>query len=230
MQRPLIIGHRGAPTHAPENTLLSFETAWRMGADWVELDVHSTADGVLVCIHDDDLERVCGRSDLISELRWKEIREIDIGGGQHIPSLDEVFQSARGRFGVNVELKMAGIERDVLKSVATHDMLHSVMISSFIHSTLETVHMLNSNVMTAVLYSEPLEHPAEYAHSIGADAINPLFLTIDRETVMAAHELGLRVYPWTVNDPDIMLELVRIGVDGLITDYPDIAARVVKGQ
>ncbi len=228
MKRPLVIGHRGALAHAPENTLLSFETAWRLGADWIELDVHRTADGILVCIHDDDLIRICGRSEKISTLNWDEIREIDVGQGQHIPSLEEVLQFARDRLGVNIELKMADLEAEVLRCVSSHEMLKSVMISSFMHSSLQIVRSLDSSVMTAVLYSEPMENPVEYAHDLGADAINPLFFTIEPETVKAAHEIGLSVYPWTVNDPDMMTDLINIGVDGIITDYPDIAVHVIK--
>jgi glycerophosphoryl diester phosphodiesterase len=107
--RPVVIGHRGSSAYAPENTLLSYETAWKMKADMVELDVHSTADGGLVCIHDEDVSRTTNGKGLVAELTLKELRRLDAGKGQKVPLLSEVLDLARGRFGVNIEIKVLNV-------------------------------------------------------------------------------------------------------------------------
>ncbi|MHA1652851.1 MAG: glycerophosphodiester phosphodiesterase [Candidatus Thorarchaeota archaeon] len=227
MRDVLVIGHRGAAAHAPENTLSSFETAWKMGADMVELDIQLTSDGEMVCVHDYDLERVCGVKQLVSETSLEEIRRLDAGDGSRIPLLAEVLDFCRGKIGVNIEIKVPDIEEQALNMVLERDMRDSVMFSSFFQQTLRHLRELDSFIQTGVLYSEPPESPVQYALDFGATSINPLFFTLTPKIVEQAHDAGLKVFPWTVNDEDMILEMLKMGVDGIISDMPDVAARVV---
>jgi glycerophosphoryl diester phosphodiesterase len=226
--RPVVIGHRGSSAYAPENTLLSYETAWKMKADMVELDVHSTADGGLVCIHDKDVSRTTNGKGLVAELTLKELRSLDAGKGQKVPLLSEVLDMARGKFGVDIEIKVPDVEKTILKLVKERRMLGSIIFSSFIHTTLIVIRGLTSEAITAVLYEESMDDPVTYARDLKANAISPLFLILEPAIVRAARNAGLRVYPWTVNDGDIMAEFLNMGVDGLITNYPDVGVRAVE--
>lgn len=227
MRRVVVIGHRGALAYSPENTMLSFETAWRMKADLVELDVHATSDGHLVCIHDGDVSRTTGAKGIVAEMTLKQIRRLDAGSGQRIPLLTEVLDYARGRFGINIEIKVRNIEEDLLALVQERNMIDYVIFSSFMHSTLGSLRDLSEEAKTAILYSEPMNDPVRYALDLKSNAINPLFFILKPEDVSLAHESGLKTYPWTIDDPDTMMELLSMGVDGLITNCPDVAAKCI---
>ncbi|MHA1771919.1 MAG: glycerophosphodiester phosphodiesterase [Candidatus Thorarchaeota archaeon] len=227
MRDRLVIGHRGAAAHAPENTLLSFETAWKMGADMVELDIQFTSDGQIVCAHDYDLSRICGLDALIHDTDYDTIRSLDAGRGEHIPLLSEVLDFCKGKVGVNIEIKEPGVEEPAYQLVQERHMLDDVLFSSFFHDTLRNIRAIDSKAKIGILYNDHLENTIQYATDLKANAINPLFFTITPELVEEAHKAGIKVYAWTVNDEDMMEELLKIGVDGLITDLPDLAARVV---
>ncbi|TFF91379.1 hypothetical protein EU545_04285 [Candidatus Thorarchaeota archaeon] len=222
----LVIGHRGAAAYAPENTLLSFQTAIEMGADMVELDVRETADGELVCIHDRDLTRLCECDGLISEMDFDEIAAFDLGSGQHVPLLRDVLSHVRGKAGVNVEIKVPGIESRLAHIIDDLKMSSEVVVSSFIHETLLRFREMDRRTRTGMLFKEPMDDVLSYVRDMDVASLHPLFFIIDEDFVEKAHNADLLVYPWTVNDKDMMLELLGIGVDGIITDYPDIAVEV----
>jgi glycerophosphoryl diester phosphodiesterase len=228
MAPTIVIAHRGASNHAPENTLLAFETAIRLGAQMFELDVQETADNYLVCIHDYTVDRTTSGNGLVSELTLEELRSLDAGRGEKIPLLSEVLDLARQRIMVNVELKVMEVEERVLDLISSRGMLDAVIVSSFLHETLAVVHKICPTICTGVLYAQTLDDPLRYAQELGATAINPLHELVDLEIVSAAKEQGLAVYPWTVNESYRMAELVRLGVDGIITDLPDQCLRVIK--
>ena len=227
MLKPLVIGHRGAPNKSPENSMQSFESAIHLGADMLELDVRESADGQLVIIHDYDVERVSTKEGLVNEMSLQELRSLDLGEGARIPTLEQVLDTVKGRIKVNIELKVPDIESKTLTIVSGRNMLNDVIFSSFFHRILTDIKEINSKAKTAVLYEQPLENPSAYAVELGAFAINPLYTLLDPEIVSKAHASNLQVYPWTVNDEETIIEMVRIGVDGVITDFPDLCRTVV---
>ncbi len=227
MRDIIIIGHRGAAAHAPENTLQSFETALRMGADMVELDVQMTKDGHLVCIHDYEVDRTTNGSGQVCEMTLEEIKSLDTGRGQTIPLLSEVLDFAKGRIGVNIEIKVPDVEEQLLKLVRERDMLDEVIFSSFFHSSLSIIKVLEPNAVIAVLFNSEIENVVQYAKNLNADAINPLFLITTAGLIEEAHQQGLKVFPWTINDKEIMREFFVLGVDGIITDMPGHAVNVL---
>ncbi len=198
-----------------------------MGADGIELDVRETADGQIVCIHDPDVKEVTGVEGIVSELTYREISALDAGKGQRIPLLSEVLDFAKQRIDLNIELKVTGLESRLLQMVDKRGMMRHVWFASFLHETLTTLRDLNKSARTGVLVQEANEDLPSYAAGLGAYSINPLFLTLTPEIVDEARKHNLRVFPWTVNDEEVMLEFLKMNVDGIITDYPDICRRVV---
>jgi glycerophosphoryl diester phosphodiesterase len=224
----IIIGHKGASGHAPENTLLSFAVAYDLGAEMVELDVHETLDGQLVCIHDEDVDRTTNGTGLVHEMTLDQIRELDAGRGEKIPLLSEVLDFARGKLQVNIEIKTLGIESRLLELISSRNMFETILVSSFKHETIRTLKELNPNIKTAALVKSITPDMIPSILKLEPDAINPQYTNVHRRFIELAHENGLRVYPWTVNDASTMHRLVRDGVDGIITDYPDIGLKVVS--
>ncbi|MEE9352852.1 MAG: glycerophosphodiester phosphodiesterase family protein [Candidatus Thorarchaeota archaeon] len=228
MRAKLVIAHRGASGYAPENTLKAFRTAWEMSADMVELDVQETSDGHLVCIHDFELPRTTNGEGYVGELTYREIKELDAGQGERVPLLSEVLDFAVGRIGVNIEVKALNVEKLILDLVTERELLDSVMFSSFMHNTVRVIKNLNADARTAIILSEPRDDAVRYALDFGANAINPPFETLTPELVKDAHEANLEVFPYTMNDASSMRKLLSIGVDGLITDLPDVCVKVVE--
>lgn len=211
---------------------MSFKTALELGADWIELDIRETLDGRIVCVHDEDLQRVAGHNVRVCDMTYEELSEIDVGSGEHVPLLEDVLEFAQGKLGVNIELKVQGVEERALDMVEMRQMVRQTMFSSFMHDALVRTRNYGSReygeeVRTALLTSEPVDDLVRRATDINANSINPFFLTVTQELVQEAHDAGLWVVPWTVNDDDIVRELVSWGVDGIITDFPDLCASVI---
>ncbi|MGQ4911716.1 MAG: glycerophosphodiester phosphodiesterase [Candidatus Thorarchaeota archaeon] len=225
---PYVIAHRGASGSAPENTLRSYELAFEMGAQMFELDVQESQDGSLVCIHDYEVDRTTNGTGAVSDMNIEELRALDAGQGERIPLLSEALDLARGRMLVNIELKVLDVEARVLELVRERRMTQDVLISSFFHDTLAVVRELDESVRTAALVSEEEEDPLGLAVGLSVNAINPYFGLATLEFVNEAHDRGLSVYPWTVNHEDTMTELIALGVDGIITDYPEVCLDIIR--
>jgi glycerophosphoryl diester phosphodiesterase len=228
MQERVIVGHRGAAGLAPENTLLSFVTALKLGAQMIELDIHETLDGHLVCIHDGTVDRTTDGTGTVSEMDLQELRQLDAGFGEKIPLLSEVLDMARGRLIVNIEIKTLGVEDSLLGLVKSREMTNDIIVSSFYHETLIAMKELNSEVKTAILIDAPKSDLITYALDLVSDAINPLFFLVSDEMVEGAHCNSIKIYPWTVNDGSQILALLNLGVDGIITDFPNVGIKVLK--
>jgi glycerophosphoryl diester phosphodiesterase len=228
--RQIIIGHKGASGHAPENTLLSFRKAWQYSADMIELDLHETLDGELVCIHDSTVDRTTNGKGEVHSLTFSELKELDAGNGEKIPLLEEVLEFAKGKLQVNIELKVSEVEKKVLGIVERYRMFSDVIISSFYHATLTIIRNLSDLATTAILINKPKDDLVQYALDLKANAINPHYELDIAEIVDDAHRVGLKVYPWTVNESDAMKRLFSLQVDGLITDFPDRAANILRNK
>src|SRR5919197_5083274 len=237
--RPLVVGHRGAMGYAPENTLASFELAVEQGADVVELDVHLSRDGEVVVMHDERLERTTDGRGLVAEHSLAELRRLDAGawfeprfGGQRIPTLDEVLAWARERTPLAIEIKNApifydGIEAKVVELLARHGMRERALVISFDHHALRRVRELDPAVETGVLYAcRPVDAPA-LARAAGARLLEPHWSFLTPQDVDAAHAAGLRVSTWTVSASELP-RLVAMGVDGIATNEPDVAVRMLS--
>jgi glycerophosphoryl diester phosphodiesterase len=229
-KRLLCIGHRGAMGHAPENTLLSFKKALELGASCVEADVYNV-DGNLVVFHDDRLERTTNGSGYLLDHDFDYLRSLDAGNGERIPTLGEVFETVDLRAGVNVELKGPGTARPVAEFISTlreygwGDDL--ILVSSFNHPELEEVRRIDPGIRLGVLISGPPGDDAAFAVSLGAYSVHLSLKSIELRFVEDAHSRGLRVFVFTVNDPEDICRMEGLGVDGVFTNYPE---RVLQHQ
>jgi glycerophosphoryl diester phosphodiesterase len=219
---PLVIGHRGAMGHCPENTLLSFERAAELGAEWVELDVHTSRDGTLMVIHDPTLERTTNGSGHVADHSLLELKSLDAGQGQPIPTLDEVLLWARQRgIGVDIEVKQASPEA-IVEAVERAGMRDQVLISSFNHPLVRQVRMLQPRLRVGMLYAHRAIDPVAMAADAGAGWLLPHWSYVVPEDVQTIHAAGLEVWTWATSDPEVLRALIAAGVDGIATNHPDI--------
>ena len=234
--RPLVIAHRGASAQRPENTLPAFELAVEQAADMIETDLHRTRDGAVVIVHDERLSGLGGRGE-IADTTLAEVRALDAGGGEHIPTLDEVLDAFGSRVAWNLELKRAtradydGLEHLALDAVAARKLLGRTLFSSFYDSVLARLRALSSEARIGLLLSR--RHPQaalERARSLGAEAIHPEAALVEPDLVERAHAAGLAVYPFTVDDTVEMRRLLALGVDGLFTNHPDRLRALVDAR
>jgi glycerophosphoryl diester phosphodiesterase len=209
---PLRIAHRGMPRAARENTLPSFQLALEAGADGLELDVHATADGVVVIHHD---ERLAG-GHAIGQLTLSQLRAHEAAPGIPIPTLAELCDLVAGRATLFVELKGAGIEQRVLEVLGQYS--GEVAIHSFDHAMIRRTRALNSECRLGVLFDDPPSDVIGTMAATGATDVWPHWRLVTEPLVATVHDAGGRVIPWTVNDPARAQALAAMGVDGLCGD------------
>jgi glycerophosphoryl diester phosphodiesterase len=240
---PIILAHRGASAQAPENTLVSFELAVRQMADGIELDVHLSADGVVVVTHDEDCRRVTGEPGLVREMTLADLKKRNFAwyrpeaGFISLPTLEEVFDliSPTGLM-LNIELKNSetvypGLEEEVLRLTVCHLMQERVLLSSFNHRSIADCCRLIQErclpVRCGLLYASRLVRPWEKAREIGAVAIHPHHTLARRASyIEKAHLAGIAVYPWVIDAENELEKFIELGVDAVITNVPDKAHQV----
>ncbi len=221
----LCIGHRGAMGHAPENTLASIRKALELGAPWIEVDVYSV-DGQLLVFHDDRLDKKTDGQGYIQEQSFEYLRSLQVkNSDQHIPTLQEVCELVAGRAGLNVELKGVGTAQavsELLERLINQGWSREqFLVSSFNHRELLAFREINAAIRVGVLhYCLPVDD-AKWAEDLGAYSVNPSLEFIDQRFVDDAHRRGLKVYVYTVNHPEDIARMLKLGVDGMFTDYPE---------
>jgi glycerophosphoryl diester phosphodiesterase len=222
-RRPLLIGHRGAPRERPENTLPSFLRALELGADGIELDAHTTADGVVV-VHHDEVPRAAaptgkltGRR--IDQLTFDQLQGFSVRGLALIPTLAEILAAMRGRVEVFVELKGRDVEAAVIEAIRRSPRPDRCAVHSFDHEAVRRARALAPDLRGGILFDRALPDVAQAMRD--ADALDawPRWDLIDAAMVDAVHGAGGRVIAWTVNRADRALDLAALGVDALCTDY-----------
>ena len=224
---PLVIAHRGASAYRPENTLTAYQLAVEQRADMIEIDLHRTRDGAIVITHDEDLTGLGGRG-AIEDATLAEVRALDVGGGEPVPTLDETLDRFGGRIPFNLELKRGvrglypGLEEQALAAVSGRGLLAVTLFSSFEDAALARLAALAPEARRALLVSpRDAPRPLERALALGAEALNPWFGLARPELIDAAHAAGLAVYPYTVDRAEDMHRLLDLGVDGMFTNVPD---------
>lgn len=233
--RPLILGHRGASHAAPQNTLKAFRLALEQGADGVELDVHLSRDGVPVVIHDARVDAHTNGHGAVAELTLAELKALDAGEGERIPTLEEVLTSLPEHFIINVELKSEkvlgdALERTVAALVRRIGATGRVWYSSFNPFSLRRVRAVEREVPCGFLYDETYPPPVvrkALTPFTPHEALHPHHPLITAEYIQQAHARGLRVYTWTLDDVARARELAAWGIDGIITNEPDKLLRAL---
>ena len=224
--KPLVIGHRGASDYAPENTLAAFGLAAEQGADGIELDVQMTADGRLVIIHDADVSRTTNGQGVVSKLTLAELQSFDAGEGQAIPTLDELLEMLGPRVLYNIEIKYfgwrdQGVEAAVSDRIAAYHLEDRSLISSFNPFAVRRARrFLPLRTPAALIRGDGL---LKYGYLLAdGQADHPRYSLVDEAYMAWARKRGYRVHVWTVDDADEARRLVALGVNGLITNKPDL--------
>lgn len=227
MRGLFLYAHRGASATAPENTLAAFRHALEAGADGVELDIHLSADGVPVVIHDETLERTTDGVGPVAAQPAAALRVLDAGfwfspsfAGEPLPTLGEALRLLAGRLRLNLEVKesRAGLAvLELLRGFPTAD----VVISSFDHALLATLRAHVPDLPLAVLHNAgDWRRALVLARDLGSCAFHPRADLVSRQLLAACHGMELPVFAWTVDDPRQARALARIGVAGLFTNDP----------
>ncbi len=238
----LIMAHRGASGYAPENTLPAFQMAVDMNADGIECDIHLTKDDVFVVCHDDTVDRTSNGHGEIKALEASYIKTLDFGtkydakfAGTQAPTLREMLDVVKDMNPINIEIKEFGKGDDakaldnfyaILKE---YGILSNTIVSSFNAPLLKLLKEMHPDVYTCLLYTQ-MRSPAAYAENIGCSAIHPYHARLSKRTVVSAHKRGLKVNCWTPNEEKDIIKMLKIGVDGIITNYPDRTRNVIEAS
>ena len=231
----IVIAHRGASRAAPENTLSAMKKAIEFGADYAECDVFQTKDGEIVLFHDEEMERTTGKEGMIWEYALAELKELEVGSwfseefrGEPIPTLREVVRLVKGNIKLNIEVKVSGKDPDIAQKVVdiirSEDFEKECMVTSFEKPVIEKVKEIAPDLATGFIFDE--EHPPDIFAG-NWEIVCSKRNIVDEEFVQKAKQSGKKLFVWTVNYPEEMRKFIDLGVDGIITDIPDILKEVL---
>lgn len=248
--QPAICGHRGASGHAPENTLVAFRKARELGATWIEFDVQLSADGIPIILHDTTLERTSSLGQPVrpTELTLAQLKELDAGSwfspdfaGEKIPTLEEILAEFGSSLSLNIEIKSTpgfeadnGLEQKIAALVRQYKLEDKALISSFDPYRLGSLNRHDPELRLGFLYDANPEHyppdfdPIAMAKSLNAVALHPPFRIIDPALIARTRDNGLALNTWTVNDIADMQRMIELGIDIVITNYPDRLAGLLR--
>jgi len=231
---PLLIGHRGAPRERPENTLPSFMRALELGADGIELDVHTTIDGVVV-VHHDEVPRATAPSGRltgkrIDALTFDELQGFSVRGMALIPTLAEILTAVRGRAQVFVELKGHGVEQAVIDVIRKSPDPERCAVHSFDHEAVRRARAIAPEIRGGILFDRPIDDVPGAMRAADALDVWPRWDLIDAALVAAVHGAGGRVIAWTVNRTEAAAELAALGVDALCTDQLPLLQHALRSM
>ncbi|WP_228027857.1 glycerophosphodiester phosphodiesterase [Costertonia aggregata] len=226
MNKPLVIGHRGAMGHETENSLASVQKALDLGVDMIEIDVFKIDSGEIMVFHDAKVDRLTNGGGNIEEYNFFDLSQLQLDGGHKIPTLQDVLKLIDNKVVLNIELKGANTAETVNHIINYYIKekdwsLNNFLISSFNWDELKQMRSLNKAVPIAVLTEEEPVDAIAIAKELNAEAINPNFKNLNRDNTIKIKEVGLKIYPWTVNEPQDILKMKRLGVNGIITNYPE---------
>ena len=214
-----IYAHRGASAIHPENTLRAFQHALAIGVDGIELDVHATADGIPVVIHDRAVERTTDGAGYVDEMPLARLATFDAGDGERVPTLADVLALVGDAAHLDIEIKGAGIERAVLEVLAEYPDVRWA-ISSFAWDTLRAVRQLDSVAEIWPLTERVADDLFAVATELESPAVSLFTGAYTDESAVSLNNAGLRVVVWTVNDPREARRVADLGAFALCTDDP----------
>ncbi|HDX9579513.1 TPA: glycerophosphodiester phosphodiesterase [Bacillus pseudomycoides] len=239
MKQPLIFAHRGVRSTHPENTMIAFQEAERVGAHGIELDVHVSKDGELVVIHDETVDRKTNGTGLVCEQTAQQLQALDAGRDSSfheakIPTLREVLiWLSTTTLELNIELKTdviryPGIEEKAVALVREFHLSNRIVFSSFNHESVALLADLAPEIPRAILYDEPLPDPIVEAKKRQATGLHPNFELLTKEFVQTAQQQGFIFRPYTINEYKDLQKMIDYGVDVIITDWPTRALELLS--
>ena len=234
-QLPIIIAHRGASAYAPENTMAAFETAVKMKADMIELDIQLTSDGHWVVIHDSSLKRTCGVRKKVQSLPLAQIKELDAGAwfspqfsGETVPTLEELLTWAKDKISLNLEIK-GKIKKNspaipsLLKTLSVYKIKKNVILSAFDWKVLRRIRVYDKNVAIGVLVNhQPQTRYLKEALELKAFSINLPPRKIGKSLPRKIQNLKMVLYVYTLNSLPQIHRYLQMGIDGYFTNFPDL--------
>lgn len=221
MQQVLRIGHRGAAGHAPENTLAAIQKGIALGVDFVEIDVRRTADGVLVVLHDETVNRTTDGKGRVDRLSLWDIEKLNAGNGEHIPTLEEVLKVVAGEAGLMLELKVKGVARQTVEAVREAGFRDPVIYASFLHDELKHVRTVDPEASLMVLFGGLSRAPVARAIKYGPSYVGLRHDKATRPLVDSFHRADLLVFVYTADAPSDIQRALSLDVDGVISNFPD---------
>jgi glycerophosphoryl diester phosphodiesterase len=238
-KKVLVIGHRGDPTNAPEDTVASINAAFALGAGMVEIDVQFSLDGVVVVIHDETLERTTDGTGRVAETTLADLKRLDAGSstdrkyeGERIPTLEEALRAAAGRGPLLLDLKADGLGRAVGEALRRLDLPgSSVAIGAWTPEQVQdfVTHVPGAQILMAT--GQPLPEPDDEffrrERARGITGFEVFYEVLDEAFIAAAHRHDMPVYAFTINDEPTLRRLIAMGVDGIETDDPGLLVRLV---
>ena len=243
----IVFAHRGYSGNYPENTILAFKKALELNVSHIELDVHKSKDNQLVVIHDEDIENTFNGKGLIKDYTLSQLKSFTCKNPQfmknldcRIPTLREVFELiSNTNIKVNIEAKTDLIdyklETDILNLIYEYNLSDRVLISSFNHECINTFKSLDNTIKYGCLY-----HPKKYilskykiiehAKKLNLYSINISKWCVNKKIVNLAHENGLKVFVYTINTRKLIKKMIKCGVDGVFSDYPELINKIIKSN
>jgi glycerophosphoryl diester phosphodiesterase len=239
---PLAFAHRGGAADGDENTVAAFERAIALGYRYIETDVRCTSDGVAVVFHDGKLHRLAGQQGLISELTWNDVCTIRVGGAQVVPKLDDVLDAwPQVRF--NIDAKAAPVLAPLAGAIRRAGAIDRVLVAAFNDARLRWIRReLGPRLATSMGPAEVLRLRLASVAGRGMLGLTPgvpavqvpvrfkVVPVVDRRFVRYAHQLGLQVHAWVIDEPDEIDRLLDLGVDGIMTDRIEVLRDVLRGR
>jgi glycerophosphoryl diester phosphodiesterase len=217
----MIMGHRGAAALEPENTLLSIARAMDIGVDAVEIDVRLSKDKEIVVIHDSTVDRTTDGTGPVSSYTLEEMKKLDAGKGEKIPTLQEVMDLIEKKVKLVIELKEEGTEQMVVELINRNNLIDNVYVISFWHSLARNVKEMDGRIKTGVLIVGcPVD--ACIGTRASADALVMKYTFVNRKFVQIAHNEGLKVFVWNIDDRDLLKPHADMGVDGIGSNDPQV--------
>lgn len=226
MNEPLVIGHRGAMGHETENTLASIQKALDLGVDMIEIDVFKIKSGEIVVFHDKTVDRLTNGPGAIEEYGIVDLNKLILDGGHKIPMLQDVLKLIDNKVALNIELKGANTADKVNHTIEFYTESRgwspeNFIISSFNWDELRAMRKFNEDIAIAVLTEDNPLDAIEVANELNAVAINPYFKNLDADVIKKIKDAGFKIYTWTVNEPEDISAIKDLGVDGIITNFPE---------
>lgn len=216
-----IIAHRGAIEHEPENTLLSFQKAIELGARLVEFDVRLSLDKELVIMHDKTVDRTTNGTGVVGEMTLSQLKKLNAGKGQKIPTFEEALEFMKGKAKPVIELKQTNTEEPVLNLLSKYGLMDDAFIVSFNKNILKQIRSFDKNIKTCLIKILPINIVRD-SKECGANAVAINNYLANRFFINTAHRNGLFIFAWTENNGDRCKKLASIGLDGVVTNKPDL--------
>lgn len=219
----LKIAHRGASNYAPENSIEAFTKAIEMKVDVVEFDIHSTKDGELIVMHDFEVDRTTDGSGMIKDLNFEELRKFRGLNGEIIHTLQEILDILKDKCICKIDVKVKGMEEELINIIKKNNILNSVIITCRIISVLRKLKQICPDVKIELggFGHKNIDKMIKKAKSVNADIISPYYTIATKELIEVAHENEFEVHVWTVDDEITIEKMKNLGVDGITSNYPD---------